>query len=145
MDRLGPTDARGTHFDAYTDWHITWVYPYSTVDGQCTTGPVQVSVQVSFTLPQWEPPSGAPKDLAVKWDAYVDALQRHEDGHKDIAAAAGYEIHQVLSALPGHPTRDKLEQSADSAGERILDKYRQQELDYDQSTNHGATQGARFP
>lgn len=52
LDRLGPADPDGTHHDAYTQWHVTWRYPHSVSDNRCAIGPVQVSVQVTITLPQ---------------------------------------------------------------------------------------------
>ena len=145
LDRLGPTDAQGNRFDAYTDWHVNRSYPYSMVDGQCTTGPIQVNVQVVLTFPHWTPSASVSQDLVDQWEAYLVALRRHEDGHKEIAIAAGYAIYQALSELPGYPTCDELERAAEAVGERILDAYRQQEFDYDRNTDHGATQGARFP
>ncbi len=145
MDHLGPTDPDGTHHDAYTQWHVTWRYAYSTLDDRCTIGPIQVSVQVTFTLPQWEPPPDAPPELIDRWNAYLDALRRHENGHREIGMAAGQAIYQALGRLPSYAACDELERTADAAGEQILDQHRQRELDYDQATNHGATQGARFP
>jgi predicted secreted Zn-dependent protease len=144
MDQLGPADKFG-RFDAYTRWYINWSYPYSTQDGQCTTGPVKVAVRVTLTLPQWDPPSDASQELVDKWNAYLAALQVHEDGHKEIAIQAGNEILHTLEGLPPHPTCDELEEAADAAGKSVLNRYRQQEIIYDQSTDHGATQGARFP
>jgi predicted secreted Zn-dependent protease len=104
-----------------------------------------VSVQVTFTLPQWEPPPAASKELIDQWNAYLDALQQHENGHREIGVAAGQAIYQALGRLPSYDACDALERAADAACQQILDQHRQQELDYDQATNHGATQGAHFP
>jgi predicted secreted Zn-dependent protease len=140
MDALGPSG-----FDAYTAWLVRWTYPDVASDAGCAAGPVKVSVLIVYTFPQWDAPPDAPADLVEKWNAYVAALQLHEEGHKDIALEAGNEVRKALSALKAYPSCEALRQSADAAGESVLDKYRRQEAQYDQTTDHGATQGARFP
>ena len=144
MNQLGPADRLGQH-DAYTKWYVSWSYPYSIEGGECATGPVEVEVEVTFTLPQWDPPADASQELMGKWNAYMTALQTHEDGHKDIAIQAGNEILQTLEALLAYPTCSELEKAADAAGEGVLDQYRQQETIYDRTTDHGATRNLRFP
>ena len=78
-------------------------------------------------------------------NGYIAVLQVHENAHKEIAIDAGYEILQTINALPAYSSCNKLEQAADTAGESILEQYRRQESIYDQKTDHGATQGVRFP
>lgn len=145
MDRLGPIDALGHRRDAYTDWNVTWSYPYSTTSDKWATGPVKVKIEITFIFPQWSTSTDAPQDLVDKWDTYIAALQLHENGHKEIAIDAGYEILQTIAGLPAYSSCSKLEQAADAAGESVLEQYRQQEIIYDQNTGHGATQGVRFP
>lgn len=145
MDQLGRTDEFGHHWDAYTEWRVNWSYPYSTTGNNCTTGPVQVQVEITFIFPQWNTPDSASQDLIDKWDAYVAALRLHEDGHRKIAIEAGCEILQAMNALSTYSSCSELEQAANAVGENILEQYRQQETTYDQNTNHGATQGAHFP
>lgn len=144
MDQLGLADKSG-RYDAYTRWYVSWSYPYSTEGGKCTTGLVKVKVEVTFTFPQWNIPADASQDLIDKWNAYVASLQVHEDGHKEIAIQAAYEILQTMEALPAYSICGELERAADAAGESVLDQYRRQEIIYDQTTNHGAIQDARFP
>jgi len=140
MDELGPGD-----HDVYTSWFIRWTYPDVVTDATCAVGPVEVSLSITYTLPQWDAPPGAPVDLVEKWNAYLAALQLHEAGHKDIAVAAGNEIRKTLSALPAYPSCEELHRSGEAASQDVMDRYRLQEVQYDQQTDHGATQGARFP
>jgi predicted secreted Zn-dependent protease len=140
MDRLGPSG-----FDAYTEWHVLWSYSYSETEDSCSALTVTVVVAIIFKLPRWDAPARAPPDLVDKWHAYVAALQAHEDGHKDIAIEAATQVRRVLQALPVYPTCDELDRAANAAGERVLDQHRQREQAYDRTTQHGATQGARFP
>ena len=53
MDQFGYTDESGHRWDAYTEWHVSWAYPYSTTADGCAAGPVDVKVEVTVFLPKW--------------------------------------------------------------------------------------------
>jgi len=145
MDAQGRTDEFGHHWDAYTDWYVSWSYPYSIEDEKCGTGPVEARVAITFTFPVWDGPEGTPLQVVEKWNDYLVSLEVHEDGHKEIAVAAAYEVVEALEALPVYSSCSELEQAADSVAQIVLQRYRQQELIYDKTTSHGATQGVSFP
>jgi len=145
MNQFGRTDENGRHWDGYTEWYVTWSYPYSITDEGCTLGRVEVKVDITFVLPQWNPPANVSPRLVEKWKDYLAALELHEEGHKEIAIEAGYEIWRFLNGLSSYSSCDELEQAADAATEEILERYLQREAAYDQETEHGATQGVRFP
>lgn len=145
MDQLGPVDRFGHRHDMYTDWEVNWAYPYAQNEAGCTTGPIQMSTTITFTFPSWEPPPDASVELVDQWNSYLDLGQVHEDGHKEIALEAGREILLALQAVPVHASCDRLEQTVDQKGQELLEQFRRKEIEYDQTTDHGATQGARFP
>jgi predicted secreted Zn-dependent protease len=145
MDKRGYTDTSGQHWDAYTDWDVSWSYPYSRTDAKCSAGPVQATVAITFTFPTWHIPKGTHPDVIGKWNDYMDSLEAHENGHKEIAIAAAYAVVEILEALPAYPSCSELELAADNAAQDVLQQYRQREATYDQTTDHGATQGASFP
>jgi predicted secreted Zn-dependent protease len=131
--------------DAYTDWWVQWGYDYAQTASGCSVRSLSVTVDVTITFPHWTPPGDVSPELEEQWRAYLAALRVHEDGHKRIALEAANEIATALSSLPVYPSCAKLERDADATGQRILERYRQQELTYDRETEHGDTQGARFP
>jgi predicted secreted Zn-dependent protease len=145
MDQLGPEDEFGQRHDAFTEWYIDWSYPYSIVNKDCATGPIEVTITITSTFPKWNNPQDASKELVNKWNAYLSILQTHEDGHKQIAIDAGNEILRTLSALPAYPLCSELEQTVDANGQNILGQFRKKEIIYDQKTAHGENQGAHFP
>jgi len=140
MNRRGPYGG-----DAYARWFVHWSYPTEAVSNACDTGPIEVSVSVEYMLPEWTPPVNADRALIDKWNRYVAALQLHEDGHRDFGIGAAKDVLLALGALPPYPTCDDLNRAANTAANAVLDRYRVQELAYDRTTSHGATQGARFP
>jgi len=141
LDSRGPTGRQ----DAYTDWWVQWRYDYVQTASGCSVRSLSVNVDVTITFPHWTSPGDVSTELEGQWRAYLAALAVHEDGHKRIALEAANEIATALSSLLAYPSCAKLERDADATGERILERYRQQEQSYDRETEHGATQGARFP
>jgi predicted secreted Zn-dependent protease len=135
MDRLGPT-ATGQHWDAVESWYINWRWP-TAGDGSCELSSATVSVTNTVTSPVWTPPPGVYPALVAAWSRYMLALATHEKGHVDLVIAG---VPSVLDAL--HKATCG---SANSAANAVLDQIRQRNADYDAATNHGATQGARFP
>ena len=145
LDKLGPAGEGRLQHDAYTEWYVDWYYPNSEVNGSCATGPITVTVTITHTFPEWNIPPDASQELVKKWNGYLEALQTHEAGHRQIGIDAGDEILRTLNKLSVYPTCAELEQVADTTGQNILDEFRQKEVIYDQTTQHGASQGARFP
>jgi predicted secreted Zn-dependent protease len=144
MDVHGP-DCESAMHDGCTLWHIAWSYRYRGQDGTCAVSDVQVSTRVTVTLPTWEPPEGTSQALVEQWRTYEDALRTHEDGHVAIALASGEALLATLQALPPAPSCDVLQVNVKDAAEHVLDACRAQHVAYDETTDHGATQGARFP
>lgn len=144
MNQLGPVDAYGRH-DAYTRWYVRWTYPYDRGASGCSLGDVKVSVQVTYTLPEWKPPADASPAVVARWNRYASALQKHEDGHRDHGVGAGRAVLAALRRLGERPTCDAAGTAASAEGNRILDEFRKKDRTYDATTRHGATQGATFP
>lgn len=145
MKQGGPVDDHGNHYFGWTIWHVSWSYTYSQINNTCSTGPVDVSVEITYYLPSWNPPSSAPLSLIIEWAAFYGALELHEQGHRDIGAQAGEAVLDALESLGSYSSCTKLEEEADALGEEILTRFREIEISYDTETNHGETQGVKFP
>ena len=136
LNVLGPVGYDGHKGDATTQWHITWQWPASP-DGSCRLSEMVISHTITVILPRWNPPQSAPSKLVAKWDAYLSALVEHEAGHVGLVVA---NLQRVAEAIQGATC-----ETANTAGEAILSEIRKGDVEYDTVTNHGATQGARFP
>ena len=86
---------------------------------------------------------GSP-ELQERWQKFVQALQKHEDGHRDHGIHAAQEIESVLAGLKPMRSCREMESAANSTADGIMEKYRKQDLYYDLLTIHGTTQGAVF-
>lgn len=144
LARLGPKDQEGSHH-AYTRWSLRWSYPYERSSGRCSTGPVKVSVTVTFVMPKWSPPADAPAELVARWEKYQKALELHENGHKEHGLGAAREVREKLRGLDSEPDCDAMNRTANAAANRVVDDFKAKDKEYDRRTRHGATQGARFP
>lgn len=145
MERNRPTDGSGRRFDAYTKWDLKWTYRWKNVPGGVQIEKVQVKAFITYIMPLWQPPKDAAKELVARWQTFLRALSLHEKGHANLSLLAAKEVEKELNALPVQTSGDILNELANSTGKQILDKYREQEVKYDEDTNHGKKQGARFP
>ena len=145
LSRQGPIDTTGTRHDASTEWAVTWHVPLERTALGCTTGPVSTSLRVRITLPRWYAPPGAPTALVARWRSYLDTLATHELGHRESGLLAASAIEADLPLLDARPTCEETERYASQVAHEILERYHKADRDYDEETQHGATQGAVFP
>lgn|SRR5699024_4746083 len=144
MNRHGPAGEDGRRFHGYTKWHVRWNFQYRPRGASCEVMSVETSLDVIMTLPRWARPDGAPAQLEREWERYNAALRAHEDGHADLGAAAAREVQRRLSAMSGTSGCPALVDEMNRTGRAIIEEVRVRELEYDATTGHGATQGARF-
>lgn len=144
LNQRGPLSS-GQRFDARTEWNVHWRFDFEQIAEGCRATRTRVDADVVVTLPHWRQPAQAEADLVGRWERYLAALDNHEDGHRAIGFAAADEIQATLADLPPGPTCAQAEQRANRAGYDIVARHNRRDEQYDKETNHGATQGARFP
>ena len=72
----------------------------------------------------------------------MEHLKRHEFGHKDIAVKAAAQINEILASLGSFSNQSKLKKEAIRRTEEKFRDMKQVQIQYDQDTRHGETQGA---
>jgi predicted secreted Zn-dependent protease len=145
LSERGPLDHTGARHDAFTEWYLSWHLTFLVSEPGCATGPVSTSMHVRVTLPRWQPPSMAAPELVARWRTYLDALAWHELGHRERGLEAAAAIEAELPLLEPRASCEETEQLANQAAHQIIERFRQADRDYDEVTQHGATQGAVFP
>jgi predicted secreted Zn-dependent protease len=146
MNVLGPPDEEtGKIFDARTDWEIKWYFYYDNSGGQCKIDRTEVSLSLTYTYPEWNPPANASQALVQKWKAYLKKLALHEEGHGSLSEEGAQIIYDTIMAMPPSATCDALGEATNAAAQEKIDELKQQQKDYDEETGHGQTQGAVFP
>ena len=143
MKKLGPREG-GRRYAAYTAWILTWTYTFDERETECRFDSYEVRAAITMTLPRWEPGGGAPVELLERWERFIEALERHENGHARIALEAARSIDAAVSALGPRSSCDELEREADATARDKVERYRHRERRYDEETNHGRAQGTRL-
>jgi len=146
MDRVGPVDGRGRRGTATTWWHVGWVYRVKTTGTEsCELSSFGVGLDVVTTLPRWRPDSRASKELRKQWDEFAARVKLHEDGHKQIGEAAAAAIERHVREVNERQSCEGFKAAIDKVAKETLAEYRRKDVQYDQETQHGLTQGAIFP
>lgn len=133
-----------TPYDACTTWHISWRVPLNEIATSCEED-IAISVDIDFMYPDWIDKNTADVQLRKKWDAYITNLNIHEEGHKTLAVKTGTKLAQILETLSANYNCTELGLIANEKGNELLEELRSDNLQYDNQTKHGATQGATFP
>lgn len=136
MDSLAPIGPDGYRGDALTNWYIRWTWDgYGTEN--CDLSTAKATYDIKVTMPRWIPPQDASPALIGTWNKYILALAGHEKGHVD----------NVIVNLPIliNAIRRATCSTAEARAQELLSDIRQNDVNFDASTNHGATQGAQFP
>lgn len=142
IEQKGPPAADGRRRPALTKWNIQWKFRHVQEGVSCAMKDAAVLVGVAQTMPRWRGEAQGAGALKARWQKFLDAVKRHENGHKDNAIRAGAEIEAALLAVKPHSNCEDLARSANDAAEEIVRKYRKLDEDYDRDTGFGRTQGA---
>lgn len=135
--------AVGGHY-ATTKWNIQWSERWGARNGACGLLSYTVTLTVVFRMPEWRGAENADPALRDKWYKFRDALQRHEDGHKQMGVQAANQIEGILDNFGTVPDCSQMSAAVNRAGQTVLEQYQKKEIQYDAETQHGISQGAQF-
>ena len=76
---------------------------------------------------------------------YLARLKLHENGHAKLAERAGDAANKAFANIKVYPSSAKLKEAVRLKAQEILKLHRAMDQEYDQKTEHGKKQGARFP
>ena len=143
INEARPSHRNGTRWDAIATWSVTWKYKTVQSPFACSVQSFEVALQSSVTLPRLT--NEPPPPVKEKWRKYLAALTEHEDGHLQFGTSAAKAVQEAGNRMRERRTCQELRRDLDATAKQILNEYRHLEIKYDQETDHGLTQGARFP
>jgi predicted secreted Zn-dependent protease len=140
LNQASPNRTDGRIFHAYTRWNVSWHFWTKTqMNGMCRINRVQVTLDSTINLPSLV---NATPDQDAQFGKYFKALNSHEQGHVDIGRQAALAINDAIMALPDTNGCSALNDAANDTGHKVLNDFKQREIQYDVLTQHGRTQGA---
>jgi predicted secreted Zn-dependent protease len=140
-----PIIDQGKKYHAHTSWNVKWHFYWQKYSNYCEITSVTTSVDIQYILPKLISYNSLSPSVKQKWDQYYTALINHESVHKNFGISSADSIEKTLKTMGTRNTCQQLEKDAIKIGKQIIKYYNDQEKQYDQITNHGATQGANFP
>jgi predicted secreted Zn-dependent protease len=130
-------------FHGLANWDISYQYTTVPSGSMCRFDSVRLTVKGEILMPKWTDEAAAPPSLRQRWADYYAALQQHEEGHvqhgKELAALV-----QEKFLGYGDMACGQAKAIAQSEFDRLYNNLKNRDKEYDQRTQHGATQGARF-
>jgi predicted secreted Zn-dependent protease len=117
-------------------------YELEPVAGGCRIKGLVVSLDVTIHLPEWKTESPPAKALLEDWLRMRDALERHEEGHRDIAIDSARFLYQEVSALGLQSDCQSLRREAQKVFFRAQLRHSVRDGAYEHRTRHGIAQGA---
>jgi len=135
----------GKKYDSLTSWDIKWDHGYDQASKTCAVNSFKPIINITFRFPKWNRTDEAPQSLIEKWDRYFNNLLTHENGHRDMVVQAMNDLSHAVAQLSPAPACVDLDNSMRSLFRRQMEKLKKDQREYDDTTKHGATQGAVFP
>ena len=145
MTKNGTKWDDGQTYDAVTTWDIRYRYDTTREGGGCYVTSAKTKIGIIFRYPRFTPQPETPESVLNRWNTYMNNLQLHEIGHRDLAVDAAHEISESLSAMGSFTTCREADKAVAAVAKEKLGRMKQSQKDYDATTRHGATQGAVFP
>lgn len=144
MYQCSPVLSGNSRFSANTEYVLTWSFQYqSSVDDLCTISNARVGLGIAKTFPKWQASNDTPQGLSARWNTFMNNLTIHEEGHAQLDRDYAQ---QILTSLQNFPPSacDTISAGANAKANSIMSALNQANEAYDQATEHGANQGAKF-
>ncbi len=142
INKCSPVTLNGQRFAASTDYRLNWAFNYiANEQGTCELSQVRVGLAISETLPFWQGSANADKNLSSAWASYITSLTLHENGHVNIDRNYANKLLTELQNFPA-TSCDAIGTAATNRANEIVAELNNANDYYDNSTSHGATQGA---
>ena len=145
LNTVRPATSDGVHHDGLTTWKIHWRYRTTAARDRCDVTSFNATEEIVETIPKWTNETGAPPALVAQWRTFIAALVAHEGGHVAIATEALEAIRRAGRGFRSQSNCADLGRLIDETENSLLVQYKEKDKKYDADTQHGRTQGVRFP
>ena len=142
LNAATPILINGKRFHGYTRWYVRWQFQWAPdPQGRCRITQVNTRLTTEVQLPDLRRGTEAQQ---ARFDRYLPALSQHEQGHVQVGRDAAQAIDRAIADMPAASDCATLERNANTLGQALLQEHIEREKQFDVTTGHGATQGARL-
>jgi len=121
-------------------WEIKWRYTDFELASGCVADMIAVDLKMNTPTPKWLDAELASEELRRKWEHFLNALNMHHAGHKDIANLAVRKIKQAIQAMQAKDCA-QLRKNVDAMANGVIGDFKQRDAEYDILTENGELQG----
>jgi len=147
MARKGPYSGRKRYW-AITRWYVNYNFNFQPSEFGCSINTVQTNVNIEFIYPRWVDRARwghARQNMGRQWDRMYQALVAHEETHASHGIAAARQIESELQKLSSRNNCHSLRRDFENRAQRIIQHYRNADIQFDRRTHHGRNEGVHLP
>ena len=144
LQENGPIGESGEIVTALTKSDLQWHINFLMDEYFCHIASVKASAKITYVLPKLEDLEYLEPELALGWNRFMSAVERHENSHRKISEASAAKMEMSLSNMRPEESCDKLKARANAIGDRIHGESIELNRKYDLDTAHGKNQGVVF-
>ncbi|MGA8515781.1 MAG: DUF922 domain-containing protein [Burkholderiaceae bacterium] len=130
-------------FHGLAGWNISYHFSTKAEGKLCRFDNVRLKIVGEILLPKWTDEAAAPAALQQRWQGYYAALQQHEEGHVQHGNELAALVREKFLGVSDFPCAQAAV-VAQAEFDKVYANLKNRDKEYDQRTQHGATQGAVF-
>jgi len=148
MARKGPSSGNKRYW-AVTRWYVHYSFNFQPSASGCSVSTVQTHVNIEFIYPRWidraKWGSSTSQNMRRQWDRMCQALVAHEETHASHGIAAARQIEFDLQKLSNRTNCHTLRRDFENRAQRIIQHYKNADIQFDRRTHHGRNEGVHLP
>ncbi len=144
LNNNSPIKVNNIIYFGQTHWLVKWNFKWRQQSGICTITSVDTTVNAVFTMPAIPREHITGVDVRRAFSNFSEVLMKHENEHFKSGLNAAQEIELRLIENKNFENCKDLEFWANDKAKKIIEKFNKRDLEYDKTTNHGETEGAKI-
>lgn len=145
LDQQGPFDESGRRFDSDTRWQLDGNWNWQPTARGCEVKDAILKIQITLVIPTLAVIPSITGSLLSGWNHYIERLKVHEGGHIDMDLTLARKLRDDFANFPPAFDCNILQSQLQARFDSTSSTIKQLNIQYDNETNHGATQGAVYP
>lgn len=135
--------ANDKSFHGLAKWRVGYKYETKLSGRACKFSRITLTLDGEILIPVWRDEASAPAHLREHWGRYYAALKAHEEGHIQHGKELALRLREQFLGV-GDFECNEVAALAQREFETTYNSLKNRDEEYDQRTQHGATQGAFF-